>query len=192
MLVVGAVLLLAAAVGAPAEGASARKGGVLRWSLRFDLDSVDPALADLPPSRALLGASCALLFSDPDEGGAAGTRVVPEVVDQWGVSGDGKVYTFELKRTFHFHKGAPVTARSFAEAFNRDANPTMKSPAVAYLHEIVGADAVIAGKATTISGVRVLAPYRLQIRLTKPLGDFTARLTMPFFCPLLPNTPVDG
>jgi ABC-type oligopeptide transport system substrate-binding subunit len=84
-----------------------------------------------------------------------------------------------------------VTARSFAEAFNRDANPKMQSPAVGYLHDIVGADAVIAGKAATISGVRVLAPYRLQIRLTKPLGDFTARLTMPFFCPLLPNTPID-
>ena len=43
----------------------------------------------------------------------------------------------------------------------------------------------------TISGVRVLGRYRLQIRLTKPLGDFTARLTMPFFCPILPSTPID-
>jgi peptide/nickel transport system substrate-binding protein len=69
----------------------------------------------------------------------------------------------------------------------------MQSPAAAfgYLHEIVGADAVIKGRATTISGVRVLAPYRLQIRLTKPLGDFTARLTMPFFCPLAAKTPID-
>jgi ABC-type oligopeptide transport system substrate-binding subunit len=117
--------------------------------------------------------------------------VVPEVVDRFRVSKDGRVYTFDLKRTFRFHKGAPVTARSFAEAFNRDANPKMQSPAIQYLHEIVGADAVIAGKAASISGVRVLAPYRLQIRLTKPLGDFTARLTMPFFCPLLPNTPID-
>jgi ABC-type oligopeptide transport system substrate-binding subunit len=37
----------------------------------------------------------------------------------------------------------------------------------------------------------VLGRYRLQVRLTKPLGDFTARLTMPFFCPILPGTPVD-
>ena len=29
----------------------------------------------------------------------------------------------------------------------------------------------------------MLGPYRLQIRLTKPLGDLPARLTMPFFCP---------
>ncbi len=50
---------------------------------------------------------------------------------------------------------------------------------------------MIDGKAHAISGVRVLGRYRLQIRLTKPLGDFTARLTMPFFCPVLPDTPVD-
>ena len=45
------------------------------------------------------------------------------------------------------------------------------------MREIVGADAVTDGKAQSIAGVRVLGPYRLQIRLTKPLGDFTARLT---------------
>jgi ABC-type oligopeptide transport system substrate-binding subunit len=59
------------------------------------------------------------------------------------------------------------------------------------MREIVGATAVIEGKATSISGVRVLGRYRLQVRLTKPLGDLTARLTMPFFCPILPNTPAD-
>ena len=59
------------------------------------------------------------------------------------------------------------------------------------MREIEGAEAVIAGRAKTISGVRALGPYRLRIRLTQPVGDFTARLTMAFFCPILPNTPVD-
>ena len=54
---------------------------------------------------------------------------------------------------------------------------------------IQGAGAVIDGAADRISGIRVLGPYRLRIRLVKPAGDFTARLTMPFFCPILPNTP---
>ena len=60
------------------------------------------------------------------------------------------------------------------------------------MREIVGAQAVIDGKAASISGIRVLDRYRLQVRLTRSIGDFTARLTMPFFCPILPNTPVDG
>ena len=84
-----------------------------------------------------------------------------------------------------------MTARSFADAFNRVANPRLGSPATSYMREIVGAVAVMEGKAKSISGVRVLGRYRLQIRLTRPVGDFTARLTLPFFCPVLPGSPVD-
>ena len=84
--------------------------------------------------------------------------MVPEVVRRFTVSEDGRVYTFELHRTFRFHTGAPVTAHSFADAFNRAADPRMNSPATSYMHEIAGADAVANGEARTISGVRVLAP----------------------------------
>jgi ABC-type transport system substrate-binding protein len=190
-MLVGGIALLAAAVGAPAESASDRKGGTIRLAYPVDFDSLDPAVGYNTRTWTFEFATCAKLFNYPDETGAAGTRLRQEVVDRFTVSKDGRVYTFDLKRTFRFHTGAPVTARSFAEAFNRDANPKMQSPGVTYLHEIVGADAVIDGKAASMAGVRVLGPYRLQIRLTKPLGDFTARLTMPFFCPLLPNTPID-
>ena len=41
------------------------------------------------------------------------------------------------------------------------------------MHEIVGADAVAAAGAKTISGIQVLGRFRLQIQLTKPLGDFS-------------------
>jgi ABC-type oligopeptide transport system substrate-binding subunit len=83
-----------------------------------------------------------------------------------------------------------VTAQSFADAFNRDANPRLSSPSRRFMDEITGADAVFQGKSETMAGVRVLGPYRLQIRLTRPAGDFIARLTMPFFCPILPGTPI--
>ena len=107
------------------------------------------------------------------------------------VSSDGRRYEFELKRIFRFHTGAAVTAHSFADALNRVANPRLRSPATGFMREIAGAVAVMEGKAQTISGVRVLGRYRLQIQLTRALGDFTARLTLPFFCPVLPKTPVD-
>ena len=84
-----------------------------------------------------------------------------------------------------------MTAQSFADAFNRDADPRLPSAAKAFMHEIVGADAVIDGKAESISGIRVLGRFRLQLQLTKRVEDLTARLTHSFFCPILPNTPVD-
>ena len=192
---VGTALLVAAGLTRPVDGASAtveaRKGGTLRYSLPADVDFVDPALAYRSRSWPVGFATCAKLFNYPDAPGAAGTQVVPEVVDRSTVSSDRRTYTFELKQTFRFHTGAPVTAQSFADAFTRDAQPKLGSPATAYMREIVGATAVIDGNATSISGIRVLGRYRLQIRLTRPLGDFTARLTMPFFCPVLPNMPID-
>jgi peptide/nickel transport system substrate-binding protein len=191
----GAVLLtvaLAQSAGGGDVAGEVRKGGTLRLSRHTDVDSVDPALASFAHSWMLEFATCAKLFNYPDEEGAAGTRIIPEIAAGFPrVSNDGKTYTFDLKKTFRFHTGAPVTARSFAYAFNRDANPRMRSPAIAYMHEIVGVDAVSEGKAVSIAGVQVLGTYRLRIRLTKALGDFTPRLTMPFFCPLPPNTPID-
>jgi ABC-type oligopeptide transport system substrate-binding subunit len=185
----GTALLVAPTMSAPA--ADTPRGGTLRVSRFSDVDFVDPALAYYPWSWEIGYATCAKLFNYPDAAGAAGTRLVPEVVDRHSISRDGRTYTFELKRTFRFNTGAAVTAQSFADAFNRAAQPKLGSPATHYMGEIEGAAAVIDGKATSISGIRVLGRHRLQIRLTRPLGDLTARLTLPFFCPVLPNTAVD-
>ena len=193
MLAAGLVLLVASGLARPAGSASAageaRKGGTLRMSYPIDVSLVDPALAYSGELWQLEYPTCAKLFNYPDAAGAAGTRLVPEVVDRYTVSEDGRTYTFTLKQTFRFHTGARVTAQSFSDAFDRDAQPRLASPATAYMREIVGASAVIDGKAPSISGVRVLGRYGLQIRLTGPVPDFTARLSMPFFCPVLPHTP---
>ena len=192
LLAAGVALLVAAGlVHSAGSAAAAQKGGTLRLSRHTDIDFVDPGLAYYSTSASLMYATCANLFNYPDAPGAAGLRLIPEVVRTYTVSRDGRTYTFDLRRTFRFHSGAQVTARSYVDAFNRVANPKLGSPATPYMREIVGAEAVIAGRAKTISGVRALGPYRLRIRLTQPVGDFTARLTMAFFCPILPNTPVD-
>ena len=115
--------------------------------------------------------TCAKLFNLPDVSGAEGTNVVPEIVRTWRVSRDRRTYTFDLKRTFRFHTGAHVTAQSFADAFDRDAEPKLHSPAVDFMREIAGVAAVTSGTAKSISGIRVLGRYRLQIRLTRPVGD---------------------
>ena len=192
MVVVGTALLGASGLARPAANAAgdARKGGILRLA-SFDDVVVDTALAYHPTSTPAGFATCAKLFNNPDEPGAGGAKVIREVVSTYTVSEDERTYTFDLHRTFRFHTGAPVTAKSFADAFHRDAQPKLRSPATYFMQEIVGARAVIDGKAARISGVRVLSRYRLQIRLTRPVGDFTTRLTMGFFCPIPPNTPID-
>jgi peptide/nickel transport system substrate-binding protein len=168
----------------------AKKGGTLRIASAIDLDSIDPAIDYLGIGWMLEYATCAKLYNYPDKPAPAGAIVVPEVATGFPkVSADRRTATIQLRRTFRFHTGRPITAANFVAAFNRDASPKLGSPAVAYLHEIAGTDAVIAGRARTISGVKALGRYTLQIRTTQPLGDLVSRLTMPFFCPIAANTP---
>ena len=53
----------------------------------------------------------------------------------------------------------------------------------------MGADAVIAGRADSISGVTALGRYKLRMRTTRRLPDLVFRLALPFFCPIAPGTP---
>ena len=95
------------------------------------------------------------------------------------ISANGKTYTFTIKPGFRFSNNKPVTAKSFVDAFNRFANPKMQSTGVAFLDIVQGAQAVIDGKASTISGVKARG-NKLVVNLTKASPDFLARTTMPF------------
>src|SRR6266540_121671 len=164
------VVMLLAGVGLAAAagfaGPEPTKGGTLRISEPFDVGSLDPALAYRTETFGVIEfATCAKLYSYPDKPAPQGAIVIPEVAKGFPkLSKDGKTQTIELRPTYRFHTGRRITAANFVAAFNRDASPKLQSPATAYLHEIVGADAVIDGKARTIAGVRALSPYRLQIR----------------------------
>jgi ABC-type oligopeptide transport system substrate-binding subunit len=185
-------LLLGTSVLAAAGPATTtqKRGGTLRLSSPRGPDSLDPAVAYQTGSWGIEFVTCAKLYNYPDEPAGEGAVVVPEVANGFPkVSSDGKTQTIALKRTYRFHTGQRVTAANYAAALNRDANPKLQSPAITYLHEIVGADAVFTGDRQTIAGVRVLGPYTLQIRATTPVTDLVSRLTMPFFCPVAVDTP---
>ena len=185
-----AVALLVAAASAGTNNES-RRGGTLRVLWGAPPDSLDSALASSNAgSWLLLSLTCARLFTTVEGQDTGEASVVPEVVRTWRRSNGGRTYTFELKRTFRFNTGEPVTAQSFVAAFDRNADPRMDSPvaSLGFLQDIVGSDAVIQGTAKRIAGVRALGPDRLRIRLKRRAADFVARLTMPYFCPIVLGT----
>ena len=63
-----------------------------------------------------------------------------------------------------------------AHTINRVLNKTFNSPLASQFADIVGAQKVLDGSATSASGV-VARGLTLTIDLTKPVGDFTARST---------------
>ena len=171
------LLVVAASSAAPA----ATRGGTIVVEFTTDVDYIDPQLSYYGETWKLEAATACKLMNWQDKEGAAGAVATPEVARGLPVvSRDGKTYTFTLKTGFRFSNGQPVNARSFVDAFNRFANPRMQSTGVQFLDIVKGAQAVIDGKARTISGVKALSSTKLQIQLTKASPDLLARLTMPF------------
>jgi peptide/nickel transport system substrate-binding protein len=197
-LAIGVGLLVAAGFAAPAEGGKAKaganeaRGGTLRVDLTSDMDFVDPSLAYFSHSwNMLYETSCKLLNFPDKEAAAGGTRLTPEVATSLPtVSRDGKTYTFNLRKTFRFADGSQVTAANFVYAINRDLNPKMSSPATTFIEDVVGAKAVLDGKASKASGVRAIGKWKVQIKLTQVAPDFLARITMPFYSAVKTNTPL--
>jgi peptide/nickel transport system substrate-binding protein len=106
------------------------------------------------------------------------------------VSRDFKTYTFTLRRGFRFSDGTHVGASAFARAINRTLAPAMNSPGIVHMRDIVGAADVLAGRRTRARGV-VARGNTLVVRFTRPAPDFPTRTTLPFFCAVPPNLPID-
>ncbi|HEY7706970.1 MAG TPA: ABC transporter substrate-binding protein [Gaiellaceae bacterium] len=199
MLLVGAGLLAASAVAGPTSSAApqasdagkARVGGTLKHSLTVDIDYVDPALWYYVPSWTIAYSTSAMLLNYPHAPAPRGSRLTPEVAQGFPrISRNGLTYTFTLKNTYRLSNGQRVNAQSFANALNRALNRRMSSPAQPFIEDIVGAQAVIAGRAQRASGI-VARGNTLTLRLTKRSPDLLARLAMPFFAaqPALPINP---
>ncbi|MSO95412.1 MAG: hypothetical protein EXQ81_06410 [Thermoleophilia bacterium] len=183
---IGASLLVAAATAAPtkiqAKKGHAAKGGTFVVEMDSDVDYTDPALDYLSTGWELMYAAACKLYNFPDKEAPAGSHLEPEVaVGLPVISNRGKTYTIKLKSTYKFSDGSKVSASNFVAAMNRLANPKLQSPATPFMDVIAGAQAVVDGKATKISGVNAINATTLQIKLTKPAPDLISRLTMPFF-----------
>ena len=106
--------------------------------------------------------------------------IVPDIAESWEPSSDGKTYTFHLRKGVKFHNGREVKAADFKYSWERACNPaTGSGTAATYLGDIVGAQDRLAGKATEISGVKVLDDYTLQVTIDAPKAYFLDKLAYP-------------
>ena len=107
-------------------------------------------------------------------------QIQPELAAGWQVSEDGLVYTFYLRKNAVFHNGRPVTAQDVIDSWERAADPaTGSDTAGTYLGDIVGVNEKLAGEAASISGLRALDEYTLEVRLRQPVVYFLAKLAYP-------------
>ncbi len=105
-------------------------------------------------------------------------KPVGYLAEKWDMSADGKTYTFTLKANAKFHNGRKVTADDVKWSFERSANPKLASPvSTAYLSDIVGFEDKFNGKASEVSGVKVIDPEHVSITIKAPARFFLGKLT---------------
>lgn len=108
-------------------------------------------------------------------------HVIPDLaVSIPTISGDGSSYTFTVRRDARFADGTRCRASDIAYSLARALSPAVHSvTARRYLGEIRGATDVEKGAATTLSGVQILNPLTLKIRLAHPDANFLQKLAFP-------------
>jgi ABC-type oligopeptide transport system substrate-binding subunit len=149
-----------------ASASPAKQGGIFVLGTTGASAQVDPQVAYVTTAWWLEYATAAKLYNYPDKAGQAGGLLRPESASGFAVSGDGKTYTFTIRKGFRFSDGAPVTARNFAYAIKRATDPDLASPASAFIPEVRVAQA---------------KGNKLVIRLSKPDSSLLTKLAMPFF-----------
>ncbi len=162
--VLGCLVSVVTMVGCLGPVAAAEKrGGTYRAVLGADPPTLDPAQATDTTSSAVIRQ----LFDglvDLDER----MQVVPALAEHWTVSPDQRVYTFTLRRGVRFHHGREVKAADVKFSLERAARG--KKPWV--VEKLVGAPAVIQGRAREIPGIRVTGEYTVELTLERPFAPF--------------------
>ncbi|GCF11409.1 peptide ABC transporter substrate-binding protein [Dictyobacter arantiisoli] len=145
-----------------------------------DIGKLDPASGpDANSNEAISMIFSGLVRADSN------LHAVPDQASSWDISKDNKVYTFHLKSGIKFSDGTPVTAQTYVYSWTRVLLPAVKSPIAPVLEEaIMGANDVLSGKTTTLSGVKALDDHTFQVTLVRPTAYFLQLLTVSLFYPV--------
>jgi len=107
------------------------------------------------------------------------SKLVPGLAETWEASADGLVYTFHLRKNVKFHNGEIFKADDVLYTFDRMLDPKTKALNTDFLNMIAGANDRLDGKATSVSGLKVIDDNTIQITIEKPFGPFLANLATP-------------
>ncbi len=162
-------LLLAATLLLPAS--TARAGGVFRFPLFYEPSSLDPQKDSSASTVAVANQLFDGLVAFDHK-----MQVVPSLAESWKVSRDGREYVFTLRRGVRFHHGRELAAEDVASSLTRIFRADSPVTPARFLERIEGAAEFRQGKAPGVSGVRVLSPREVAIRLTEPYAPFLAAL----------------
>jgi peptide/nickel transport system substrate-binding protein len=197
--VVAALTLAVAACGGDDEGAGgttteAAGGAAERTFPEFKvayepIDYMDPGLSYSVQGWTIMWNVHLGLLTYKHVGGPEGAELIPALAEDLPeVSEDGLTYSFTLREGLKYSDGKDVKASDFKSTIKRLF--LIDSPGVGFFTGIVGADKFAETKKGDIPGIVTDDAERtLEIKLSKPQGDFLHILAMVFAGFVPPNTP---
>ena len=93
-------------------------------------------------------------------------------------SADSKVFTFHLKKGVKFHDGVELKSKDVEFTFNRFFDPKWNNLNMWMADFILGAQEMMDGKASKLSGFKVIDDYTFSIELEYPYTAFVAVLAV--------------
>ena len=112
-----------------------------------------------------------------------GTKIEPGLAQSWDVSGDGRVYTFHLRRGVKFHTtpyfkpSREFDADDVVQTFERMLDP---NDALRRAYPVAFPYFADLGLATNLAKVEKLDPYTVRMTLHTASAPFLSELAMPF------------
>jgi peptide/nickel transport system substrate-binding protein len=161
--------------GPPATGG--HSGGSITIGWEQAGNSFDPAIGyDLVSWDSLCNCTTAPLMIF----GASGDGPYPNAAASLVPSEGGSVYTIHLRPGVRFQNGRRVTAEDYVYSWERLLDRKLASWAASYLYTIDGAEAMFKGKATSVSGLKVIDPMTLRVQLQSSDITFPNILAQPY------------
>lgn len=164
-----------------------QKQQIFRYNESKSITTLDPAFArNLPLIWPAFQLYNGLVQLDDS------LNVKPCIAKKWGISSDGKIFTFYLRTDVKFHNsevfpnsiGRKVVATDFVYSFNRIVDPELASPG-AWVFSVLDKD-----KAGTQNGCIAVNDSVFQVHLKKPFPPFLGMLSMPY-CYVIPHEAID-
>ena len=149
-------------------------GGELRIGYTAYAYQLDPAYANNLRDGELVCNYCEGLIRN-----GYGTGLIPALASDWSISTDSLVYTFRLRPNITFHNGRRVTAQDVVFSWQRALSPKLDNEGKWFLSWVEGVEEYMAGKASSIAGLKVMDERTLEVRLSEPLAFFLSMLTTP-------------
>lgn len=94
---------------------------------------------------------------------------IPHVAEHWEVSEDGRTYTFYLRDDVKFWDGTPLTANDVEFTYLAMADPNYDGRHYSYVQGIEGYEDYKEGKATNLSGIRVIDNHTISFTFKEEL-----------------------